>query len=595
MKSLHIAPGLSLPLDAATEALGIMAKRGGGKTYTASVIAEEMLKAGLVIGVLDPMGVMWGLRASADGRGPGLPILIAGGRHGDVPLEPSAGAVMADFLVEYRQSVILDMSGWRKAATKTFVTAFAERLFERNREPLHLFLDEADMFAPQRPQQGEEPMLGAVEDLVRRGRSKGIGITLITQRTAVLNKDVLTQVECLIALRTTGPQDIDAIDAWVKRHATPEQRTAFLNSLAGLPIGTAYFWSPGWLEIFKKVQVRARETFDSSATPKVGHKAKAPKRMAEVDIKVLASRIAATIEHAKQNDPAELKRRIVQLQGEVAKLKAIPAQVKQVEVPTLTQAERDLLEGAGEEMAASGRRWDQASETMRAIAGDLAETADRCAKVAERLAARAAAPAAARPTMAGSAGLTVVRHSDPGSPLAGFRVSSSPDANLRAGERRMLTILADRHPMILTRSQLGLLAGFTPRGGTFNGYLGRLIRDGLVSKNANTLEATELGRSVAAGFSERGRYAEPVDPLHQWLSRLRKGEREMLQELINAYPVGLDRMTLAENIGMKYTGGTFNGYLGTLIRNDLVEQQAASGGRGDKTLFANATLLGIGG
>jgi len=150
----------------------------------------------------------------------------------------------------------------------------------------------------------------------------------------------------------------------------------------------------------------------------------------------------------------------------------------------------------------------------------------------------------------------------------------------------MLAILADRHPLRLTKSQLGLLAGFSPRGGTFNGYLGRLIRDGLVAKKGNELEATGAGLNVAAGFGASAT-VDTGNALEGWMRRLRKGERSMLRALVHAYPVGLDRLTLGEEIGMVYTGGTFNGYLGTLIRNELVEQN------GDKMLFANAALLGL--
>ena len=49
------------------------------------------------------------------------------------------------------------------------MTEFAERLYHRNRDPLHLVLAEADAFAPQRLQKGQERVLGAVEDLVRYG------------------------------------------------------------------------------------------------------------------------------------------------------------------------------------------------------------------------------------------------------------------------------------------------------------------------------------------------------------------------------------------------------------------------------------------
>ena len=49
---------------------------------------------------------------------------------------------------------------------------FAEALYQlkaAHREALHLVLDEADLFVPQRPGRGEERMLRAFDDIVRRG------------------------------------------------------------------------------------------------------------------------------------------------------------------------------------------------------------------------------------------------------------------------------------------------------------------------------------------------------------------------------------------------------------------------------------------
>jgi DNA helicase HerA-like ATPase len=243
--SLSISKKLSLPAEAVTETFALLAKRGAGKTYTAAVLVEELLKAGLHVAVVDPVGVWWGLRSSADGQHDGLPIVIMGGDHGDLPLEVGAGEMIADVVVEEGLSVVLDLSHFRKGEQTRFMTDFAERLYHKNRQPLHLVLDEADAFAPQRPMKGQERLLGAIEDLVRRGRARGIGVMLVTQRAAVLNKDVLTQAEVLVALRTIAPQDREAIDAWIRVHGTPEQREELMASLPSLPIGTAWFWSPG--------------------------------------------------------------------------------------------------------------------------------------------------------------------------------------------------------------------------------------------------------------------------------------------------------------------------------------------------------------
>jgi hypothetical protein len=52
-------------------------------------------------------------------------------------------------------------------------------------------------------------------------------------------------------------------------HGTLKEREKLMRSLPSLPVGTAWFWSPGWLDVFQRLQVRARDTFDSSATPTV--------------------------------------------------------------------------------------------------------------------------------------------------------------------------------------------------------------------------------------------------------------------------------------------------------------------------------------
>jgi hypothetical protein len=80
--------------------------------------------------------------------------VVLGGDHGDLPLDVASGQLIADLVVDERLSVVLDLSRFRKGEQVRFMTDFAEQLYHRNRNPLHLVLDEADAFAPQRPQKG---------------------------------------------------------------------------------------------------------------------------------------------------------------------------------------------------------------------------------------------------------------------------------------------------------------------------------------------------------------------------------------------------------------------------------------------------------
>src|SRR5258706_11565119 len=281
-------------------------------------MVEEMLKHQLHVAVVDPIGVWWGLRSSADGKSAGLPIVIAGGEHADVPIEPTSGELLAEMIVEKRASMVIDLSLFRKGEQHRFMTDFAETLYRKNRHAVHLVLDEADEFAPQRPMGDEARMLGAIEDLVRRGPGGGIGVTMITQRPAVLNKNVLPQIEVLVAMRLTSPQDRAAIAEWVKYHADSDQAQQMLESLGSLPIGTAWFWSPGWLNLFQRVAIRKRDTFDSSSTPEVGASAVKAGTMAAVDINWLRERLSATIEKVEDENPKALRARIVQLERQLA-------------------------------------------------------------------------------------------------------------------------------------------------------------------------------------------------------------------------------------------------------------------------------------
>ncbi len=460
---LRIAENLELPRDAITQTFAILAKRGVGKTYTASVLVEEIIKAVLPVVVIDPVGVWWGLRASADGKGPGLPIVIAGGDHADVPITAAAGEAVARLVVEENLSLVIDLSLLRKHERIRFMTDFAETLYHLNRTARHLVLDEADAFAPQRPMQGEQRMLGAMEDIVRRGRAHGLGVTLISQRSAALNKNVLTQAEVLVTLRLISPQDRAAVDEWVRVHGTEEQRNEMMSSLPSLPVGTAWFWSPGWLDIFKRVEVRQRETFDSSSTPKVGQIVKVPQQLAPVDLEAIRQRLAAADE-TETDDPKELRRQVRELRGqldrqpprEVVKTKEV---VKTVEVPVLQHEEVARLENVAHILT------NVAAEIREAVSRVAQRPGTPAAEPKKRADQPPEPPTAPTPPIAGEPNHNLIE---------GWR------SKLNAGEQRILDTLVNIYPMPLTKAELALRTHYTARSGAYEGRLSRLKRSGLL-------------------------------------------------------------------------------------------------------------------
>lgn len=540
---IRLGPGMALPLEAVTETFAILAKRGAGKTNTAVVLCEELLSAGQQVIVVDPVGVWWGIRAKTDGTAGGLPVVIVGGAHGDLPLHESMGSTLARLLVDDKVSAVLDLSTLSKSAARRLMTDFLEELYRVARTPLHLVVDEADLFAPQRLPRDMTRLLGAMDDVVRRGRARGLGVTLISQRPAVLNKDVLGQAEVLVALRMTSPRDVAAIDEWVRLHADPEDSHTVKTSLPALPVGTAWVWSPGWLERLAKVPIRARRTFDSSATPKPGsmiHMAE----LTPVDVGSLKARLALPEPAASPKDGSSAL--VKQLQAEVARLTTeltAASTPRVVEVPVLDAPGRSALLDAVTKL----QRIHAQVEGQLARLEPLLQDAPR---------ARATTP---RP----SSTVATATSADPATVAIGERSA------LKAGARRMLLAAAEHHPTRLTRAQLATLAKMRATGGTFGTYLSTLRRHGLIVERDRLLEVTPAGLAEA-GVGRAGPPATAAQVRDRWRAALKAGAARMFDELVAAYPYGRTREDLAAKVGMEASGGTFGTYLSTLRRNGLV-------------------------
>lgn len=547
-----LAPNLDLPADAQTQTFAILAKRGVGKTYTASVLCEELLAHGAQTVVIDPTGAWWGLRSAADGKKPGYPIVIFGGDRGDVPLEPHAGELVATALVDRQFSAILDLSHLRKGQASQLVAAFLEKLYHKNRSALHLVIDEADTFAPQRIFGEDARVCGAVEDVVKKGRLRGFGCTLITQRPQVLNKNVLTQCESLFAMRMTHPRDVDAIKEWVGVHASPEEAKEVIASLPSLPIGEAWFWSPGWLGKLQRIKVRRRTTFDSSATPKAGEVRKAPKSLAEIDLAKLTSEMQASIEAAKASDPKAMKARIAELEKELAKAReAKPPKVERVEVPMLR--EKELA------------RMEKAVENAKALAEALRDVA--IAGVDERLkaAVKLVHPSAPPPKPA---------------PRAAPRPAAQTDVQVLGKAEfailRAFYWLADEEA---TKAKVAFYSGYAAGTGSYNNALGRLRTAGMLEGWRITPKgAMELGCSVAE---------KPTGwELREWLrGKLTRAENSLLDALVKHYPRRLSNEELAEASGYAIGTGGFNNALGKLRTLEAAEGYARDGGTKASSVF----------
>lgn len=597
----------AVPAEIATQATAVVGIRGSGKTVTATVLVEELLDRGLQVVVIDPTDVWWGLKSTADGKGEGYPVVVLGGPHGDLPLRPSAAPALADFAVERRVPLVLSLRHLRKNQQRRFVTEFCEQVYHRkgeaeHRTPLLVAMDEASTFIPQRVGAGEARMVGAVEDLVRRGRAAGIGVAIVDQRPASLNKDVLTQVETLVTHRITSPHDSKALDEWVRQNDTAGHRKEFLEGLPSLPKGTAWFWSPA-LDVFDLVRVRMRRTYDSSRTPKLGEAPRAPEAWAEVDLEALDALLSAGEEGPDEEDPAALRRRARDLEA------------------ALERASRRGGVGALERRAAEleGRVRELEADRDRAVARATAPLRERirtleaaAAEAEGHLAAASLALTAGRGTQnrertrrgEGGAGSNARpdgapeprRHPAPnrrnGKPVAAEVPPPTPpdddgegpgegpgdDERLagEGGKRRILgalRALEERGIPEVSRGSLTVFAGFKPSktgSGTYRGLLAELGREGKLVSEGGTLALTADGRAEAALLPEEYlRIPKDLASYHaRWLGSLPAREARMLKVLIDRRPEGISRPNLASALGMS-TSGTFREAVASLGKREL--------------------------
>ncbi|HXG59180.1 MAG TPA: DUF87 domain-containing protein [Thermoanaerobaculia bacterium] len=566
---LHIAGELTLPPDAVTQTFGVLAVRGAGKSNLAAVMAEEMYAAHLPFVAIDPVGSWWGLRSSGDGSDKGLSIPIFGGRHGDVPLERTAGHLIADLVIADRLSCVIDVSEFSEGEKTHFLTDFAEQLYRRNQEPLHLFLEEADDYAPQRPMREQARLLRAWENIVRRGRARGLGITMITQRSAALNKNVLTQIETLFVLRTTSPQDRRAIAAWVEYHGQAEE---LLESLPSLESGEAWVWSPSWLNVMKRIRVRRRATFDSGATPKQMKGARRPATLVDVDLGAVREKMAATIERAKESDPRELKKRIAELERELKKKPAaapVPADASRVraEVKREIRAEWEPLlkerDTAIRDLQAKqvriGRLLEKAQSLHEEIARELGKELPKLSAVP----ATESVPAVPRREM----------------PTASTRKATTPRpprpsgeaSDLTGPEQRILDAIAWMESIGVAEPEqtaVAFLAGYTIGGGAFNNPRGALRTKGLIDYRGQRIVLTDAGRALA-NWPDQTLTTDELQ--RRVLERLPGPEQKILRVLFEVYPDSIENDELARRAGYEPGGGAFNNPRGRLRSLGLIE------------------------
>ena len=310
-----------IPEAALEQHVAVLGKTGSGKTTTAKLAIEQVVADGARVCILDPIkSDWWGLISSADGKHAGLPFYILGGPRGHVPLHAGAGRAIGELVASGALPLsIIDMADFAPGGQARFFVDFAPALLRRMRGVVYLVIEEAHLFAPkERSGIGAENMsIHWAKTLATAGRSKGIRLVLVTQRTQALHNALLGSCDTMIAHRLTAPADQEPVVKWLKANVDKETTEKVASSLSSLRTGDAWLCS-GEAKLFELHHFPKIKTYDNTATP-TGKGEEHAVKAAPVDVDKLRTIMGEAVADAEASDPKLLRARIVQLEREAVR------------------------------------------------------------------------------------------------------------------------------------------------------------------------------------------------------------------------------------------------------------------------------------
>lgn len=570
---LKLADNLSLPVDFITERIAFLARTGAGKSGGMRVIFEAILDAKQFAIFIDPKGDAWGVRAAGSGKG--YPVLVMGGDHADVPLQANAGKYTAEFLVKERVPVVLDISDFGKADMVRFVTDFAKTLYHRNRDVVHVFLDEGDMVAGEK--YFDPHCLEAIQLIQNKGRGRGFGMTVATQRSAMLNKSVLFASGTLVAMQTTGPRDIKAVKEWLEVSGTPEATAEIIKALPTLKPREAFVYSPQSLGPAPvRITFKAFRTFDSMRTPRPGEARQVPKSLADINLATVQRDMAQAIKEAEANDPAKLRAKIADLERIVYK----SAKGVQPAVPPDQKAlEREYARGQADRDKQLQPAIKERDRIIATLTGKANKARGAVLQVAEMLAVNGEATpkidvqkSSANYSKSYTAPTPVKELRAVSARKSAHSASAGDGSDLGKCERAVLTALYWLRNEDATPAKVAFYSDYSAASSTFTNALGRL-RHGLVEGWRITADGIAMVESWQVRDKPTG--AELAD----WLrAKLGQAERKLLDVLIAGFPNRLSNDEIASNSGYSEASSTFTNALGKLRTLEAAEGYEKHGG-----------------
>jgi len=434
--------------------VAIIGESGSGKSHLLGLICEQLISKGAQVVLVDPHSEHVGLAEAFRDS-----VAVVGGDAGDVPLAAEAAPVYAEMLGS-GMSLVLDVMDAvleGEAALASLIQPVLSSLYRslsRSPRPVLLALEEAHLLAPQQVTRDTSRLVRTVGNIVTGGRKFGIHTAIATQRPALLNKTVLSQLWLRFFGRLTDRIDREAVRDYFK----PGDPEVLKDPM--LPPGTFYVWGLGPEVV--RVRVRSERL--------------APHRGETVALEPIrrSEEAERSIQAFRERIEEMLRRR----EEERSELESLRRRIRELE-DALEERERTIAELSLKadiaEAIRSGLAEQGAAEGMRRLV-EMYE-----GRIRELESELELERAARRELESKLATYEKLREA-----LSQIAKENPPQPYLTPMERRVLETL--RKYRVLPEYKVASLSGTTLRSSAYREARNRLIRLGLIRKTRHGLE-----------------------------------------------------------------------------------------------------------
>jgi len=231
---------IGFPLELIYQVIFVGGKRGSGKSYTAGVMMEEFNRLGLqfvCFDALDAHGYLSELNGVES---------ISPSKNESINMNK-----LVEKLIKGNSSLIINMEGIPLENQQKLVSDYCETLLEMGaaddspKRGLMNIFEECQDFVPQ---MGRPESFSPIVRLCKLGRSKGYGVTLISQRPAAVSKEALSQASIYAVHNIINTKDLGALKEQLSFGTDKQTITKILSGITFAEPGDLVCYAP---EFFK--------------------------------------------------------------------------------------------------------------------------------------------------------------------------------------------------------------------------------------------------------------------------------------------------------------------------------------------------------